>query len=149
MHDGDWLVDGGLGAFPNSWTDSSNEHLAEFIFGMSARLQAVARKFKTISLMFGGDLNVQLPAFTDVSGGLSSFCSRRPFTDRQLMVMEFQQKHKLKALNTFQMSDGAVGDCWTHYNHLHKTRTQIDLICVTENISGSANVLADWELRAG
>jgi len=133
---------------PNSWTDKKNEHVVEVLVLLEESILALSKRFKVERLLLGGDLNVQIPAASDVSGGVSTFCPRRVVSDRQVMVTEFLQKHKLKVLNTYPAGchGGSPGDVWTHFNNRHGTTTQIDFICVSDEVSGEAGVVRDWEM---
>jgi len=105
--------------------------------------------------IMAGDFNVSLPPGVAEATGMAIYPRARAskHQERTRAVMEFLAQNQLRALNTFGIhgSEGSelAKTSWTWRGKAHgkRVRTQIDYLCVTPGLTGTAEVVPHWRYR--
>lgn len=126
----------------NSWVDKNNAKTGETLESLSKLVTATKAKYRIRFLLVGGDLNTQLPGHTDITGAISTHQTKKQLSSRQLMVMNWLRKHKLKALNSYGDAPDGIG--WTHFNNRHQRGIVIDYACVA-GCDAMARIVLNWD----
>ena len=122
---------------PNSWLESRKRErccdlMAASLDELDELIQVMKGKHAVESLIICGDFQVSLPSTEGIIGPCVRGGNQYP-SERELLVVEFLERHQLRAANTYASSRFS-DEFWTFHSNRHKTKKQIDYVMVSQKL---------------